>query len=107
MTAPATPALRFSDNAAAHRCEAHAGDALAGYVEYSHLANGVLLSHTEVLPAFEGRGVGSALARHVLEQARAEGQSVVPACQFIAGYIRKHPEYADLVQPQVRAAFKI
>lgn len=101
------PALHFSNNVDLHRYEAHRGDALAGYVEYSQLANGLLLSHTEVVPEFEGKGVGSALARHVLDSARADGQSVVPACQFIAAYIRKHPDYAELVQPQVRAAFKI
>lgn len=102
-----TPALHFSNNVADHRYEAHQGDTLAAYVEYSQLANGVLFSHTEVLPQYEGKGVGSAIARHVLDSARADGQSVIPACQFIAGYIRKHREYVDLVQPQVRAAFKI
>lgn len=102
-----TPALHFSNNVAEHRYEAHRAGALAAHVEYSQLANGVLLSHTEVLPEFEGQGVGSALARHVLDTARADGQPVIPACQFLAGYIRKHPEYLDLVQPQVRAAFKL
>ena len=103
----ATPALHFSNNVESHRYEAHRGDALAAFVEYSQLANGILFSHTEVLPEFEGQGIGSAIARHVLDSARADGQSVIPACQFIAAYIRKHPEYVDLVQPQVRAAFKI
>jgi len=100
-------ALHFSNDVANHRYEARHGDDLAAYVEYSQLANGVLFSHTEVVPAFEGKGVGSAIARHVLDSARADGQSVIPACQFIAAYIRKHPEYVDLVQPQVRAAFRI
>lgn len=101
------PALHFSNDAGNHRYEAHRGDALAAFVEYSQLANGILFSHTEVLPGFEGQGVGSAIARHVLDSARADGQMVIPACQFIAGYIRKHPEYASLVQPEVRTAFKI
>ncbi|MDA7418718.1 GNAT family N-acetyltransferase [Xenophilus arseniciresistens] len=101
------PALHFSNNVAEHRYEARHGDTLAAYVEYSQLANGVLFSHTEVLPEYEGRGVGSAIARHVLDSARADGQFVIPACQFIAGYIRKHREYVDLVQPQVQQAFKI
>ena len=64
------PALHFSNNVESHRYEAHQGDTLAAYVEYSQLANGVLFSHTEVVPAFEGKGVGSAIARHVLDSAR-------------------------------------
>ncbi|HYP70864.1 MAG TPA: GNAT family N-acetyltransferase, partial [Variovorax sp.] len=64
--------------------------------------------HTEVLEAFEGQGVGSALAKHVLAEARRQGKQVIPVCQFIAGYIRKHrDQYADLVRPDVQRAFKI
>ena len=90
-----------------HRYEAHLDGQLAGYCEYSLLKNAVMFSHTEVMPAFEGKGVGSAIARHVLDEARAQGMAVIPACQFIAGYIRKHHEYLDLVRPESRRAFQI
>ena len=66
-----------------------------------------MFTHTEVLPAFEGKGVGSAIARHVLDEARAQGKHVIPVCQFIAGFIRKHRDYADLVRADVQRAFKI
>ena len=107
MNTSANDDLRFVLNADQSRHEAWAGDTLAAYVEFSQLANGVLFSHTEVLPAFEGRGIGSAIARHVLDTARAESQSVIPACQFIAGYIRRHGEYLDLVSEASRRAFKL
>jgi len=100
-------ALAFTDNAELHRFEAARGGTLAAYVEYNLLKDAILFSHTEVLPEFEGQGVGSAIARHVLDAARAQGRMVVPACQFIAGYIRKHREYVDLVQPHVQRAFNI
>ncbi len=90
-----------------HRYEAALDGQLAGFAEYNLLKGGIMFTHTEVLPAFEGRGVGSALARHVLDDARARGLQVVPVCQFIAGYIRKHREYVDLVAPHVQAAFKV
>jgi predicted GNAT family acetyltransferase len=61
----------------------------------------VIFTHTEVLPAFEGRGVGSALAKGALDAVRAEGSSVEPRCPFIAAYIRRHPAYADLVVGEV------
>jgi len=99
--------LVFSDNETKHRFEAHRDGQLAGFAEYNVHPDALMFTHTEVLPAFEGQGVGSGLARHVLDAARARGKSVIPVCQFIAGYIRKHPEYLDLVQPQTRQAFKL
>lgn len=101
------PELRFTQDTERNRFEAFQGDTLAAYVEYSPLANGILFSHTEVIPAFEGQGVGSAIARHVLDHARAQGQQVIPVCQFIAGYLRRHHEYLDLVSEASRRAFKI
>lgn len=69
----------------------------AGYAEY--LATGALtvFTHTEVDPAYEGRGVGSALARFALDDMRAKGKHVLPVCPFIKGWIGKHPDYADLM----------
>lgn len=90
-----------------HRYEAAIDGQLAGYCEYNLLSNAVMFTHTEVLPAFEGQGVGSAIARHVLDEARAQGMPVIPACLFIAGYIRKHRGYVDLVRPETQRAFKI
>lgn len=58
----------------------------------------IVFTHTEVPPALEGRGIGSALARAALEYARAEGLAVVALCPFIAGYIRRHPQYQRLVR---------
>ena len=51
--------------------------------------------------------MGSAIARHVLDEARAQGRHVIPVCPFIAGWIRKHRDYADLVRPDIQRAFKI
>ena len=90
-----------------HRYEAVIGSALAGICEYNLLKGAIMFTHTEVMEAYEGKGVGSALARHVLDEARASGLQVIPVCQFIAGWIRKHPEYIDIVQPASRQAFKI
>ncbi|MEP7028866.1 MAG: GNAT family N-acetyltransferase, partial [Candidatus Eisenbacteria bacterium] len=52
----------------------------------------------EVPEALAGRGVANALARHALEAARARGLHVVPLCPFVASYIRRHDEYADLIR---------
>ncbi|MDP9900420.1 GNAT family N-acetyltransferase [Variovorax ginsengisoli] len=99
--------ITLTQNVASHRYEAHVDGQLAGYCEYNLLTDAIMFTHTEVLEAFEGQGVGSAIARHVLDAARSEGKHVIPVCQFIAGYIRKHRDYADLVRPDIQRAFKI
>jgi predicted GNAT family acetyltransferase len=71
-----------------------AGTAL---VAYRRKGKRITFTHTEVAPELRGQGVGEALAQAALEAARAEGLEVVPLCPFIAAYIRRHPEFADLV----------
>jgi predicted GNAT family acetyltransferase len=57
----------------------------------------ITFTHTIVPPALEGRGIASRLIRHALSEARARGLRVVPQCPFVAAYIHKHPEWADLL----------
>ena len=94
-------------NPAQHRYEIHSDGALAGFAEYKLLDGAALFTHTEILPAFEGQGLGSKLARFALDDARSQGVWAIPVCQFIAGYIHKHPEYVDLVKPEVRQTFQV
>ncbi len=57
----------------------------------------VAINHTEVPPDLRGRGIGDQLVRGVLDVIRASGRKVVPRCGFVATYIRRHPEYHDLL----------
>lgn len=80
------------------RFEAQLDGALAGHVEYQLAKDLIVLTHTEVDPAFEGRGVGSALARTVLDDVRADGtRKALIVCPFLTAWIGKHPDYADLL----------
>ena len=99
-------ALNIVNNAAAGRFEVKLGDDVA-FAEYRVLASGILFPHTEVPPAFEGKGVGGALVREALGWARAQGKVVMPVCPFFAAYIRKHAEWHDIVHPHYRAALGI
>ena len=82
----------------AKRYEAHLDGALAGFAAYRLTDELVVFTHTEVDPAFEGRGVGSALARFALDDVRTAGtRSVVPLCPFIRAWIERHPDYRSLV----------
>jgi hypothetical protein len=78
------------------RFEAHAGDGLAGFAQYVRTADLVVYPHTEVDPSYEGQGIGARLARAALDDARERGLAVLATCPFIAGWMRRHPEYADL-----------
>lgn len=93
--------VRVVHNEAARRFEAKLGDATA-FADY-RLRDGVMiLPHTEVPDAFAGHGVGGQLARAALSYAREQGLEVIPTCPFVAGYIAKHPEWHDIVQPAYR-----
>lgn len=71
--------------------------ARAGEAVYIRTPDLIVFTHTEVDPAFEGKGVGSALARAALDQARAWEVPVLPLCPFIKGFIERHREYVDIV----------
>lgn len=96
------PELVVTDQPAAARYEAHLGTELAGFVEYRLLGGRRVLIHTEVLPGFAGRGIGAALARHVLDAAVASEVRVTVKCPFIRTYIERHPEYAAIAAPPRR-----
>lgn len=89
-----TAALK--NNKAKSRFELDIDDHVA-FVEYTLSPGTIALTHTEVPKELGGRGVGSILAKAVLENVRGQGLKVDPRCDFIAGYIRKHPEFAELV----------
>ena len=93
--------LQAANNAAKHRFEVSLDDETA-YAEYKLAAGEITLTHTEVPKAFEGRGVGSQLAKAALGYAREQGLKVIPLCPFMAAYITKHPEWHDLVKASYR-----
>ena len=83
-------------NIALHRYEfdVDGGVALAFY----RLADGIMtFTHTEVPTALRGRGLGSQMMRGVLANVRAQKLKVVPACPFVADYIKRNPEFEDLL----------
>jgi uncharacterized protein len=70
----------------------------AGFAAYQLTDELVVFTHTEVMPRFEGMGVGSALAQYALDDVRADGtRRVLPLCPFIKGWIGRHRDYVDLV----------
>lgn len=91
--------VEVSDVPGAKRYEARIeGESeVAGVADYIRTAELVAFVHTEVPPAYEGRGVGAALVRTALDEARAANLRVLAICPFFAGWIARHPEYKDLL----------
>jgi predicted GNAT family acetyltransferase len=80
------------------RYELLVGGGHAGELAYRERAgNVVALVHTEVDPTLRRRGLGSALVAAALEDARARALRVEPLCPFVAAYLRRHPDYGDLL----------
>jgi hypothetical protein len=94
-----------TDNAAQSQFEVHVGGERAGLVRYHLNGDTLALIHTEVSDEFQGLGLASKLARAALDSARERGLAVLPYCPYIAGWIRKHPDYRDLVPEDSREKF--
>jgi predicted GNAT family acetyltransferase len=94
--------VRVVDNPDRQRVELRVGDTVAGRAFYELAPGRITFTHTEIDPSVEGRGLGSRLAAGALDMARERGLAVVPRCPFIAAYIRRHREYADLVAEPAR-----
>ncbi|MDQ6635258.1 MAG: N-acetyltransferase [Gemmatimonadota bacterium] len=79
-------------------------DTGAAVLTYERRGDTLDLMHTRVPGALEGQGYGGALAKAALDYARANGLKVIPTCPFVSVYLRRHKEYADLVQGAERLA---
>lgn len=82
-------------NADRQRFELNLGEHVA-LLDYTFLDGRVGFDHTLVPDALRGRGAGSTLVRAALTEARARGWRVVPRCSFVADFLQRHPEFADV-----------
>ena len=96
--------LDIRDNPDKHRFEADLGDGSVAVAEYTLPEGKIVFTHTEVPPAHEGKGIGSALIRFALAAARERQLKVIPICPFFAAYMKKHAEVQDLLDPSYRSA---
>lgn len=82
-----------------HKFEITVDGEKAGFADYVDTGEQRIFHHTVIEQAFGGRGLASALIGAALADTRAAGRRIVPMCSFVEGYVTKHPEYADLVDP--------
>lgn len=85
------------DNTAESRFEILVDGKVAGFADYRLLSDRVVFTHTEVRPEHEGQGLAGRLVEQALRTSRDTGLKVVPSCPYVARYIERHPEFADLL----------
>lgn len=90
---------------ASRRYEITADGEVAGFVTYRDNGAVRTLLHTEVDPAYEGRGLGSRLIQAALDDVRERGLGLRPVCPFVRAFLDKRPEYAELVPEAERSRF--
>lgn len=85
------------DNSTESRFELLVDGKVAGFADYLLLPTKIVFTHTEVLPAYEGQGLAGKLVGFALQASADTGLRVEPRCPYVAKYIERHPEFADLV----------
>ncbi len=98
MTDEATAVTNRADR---RRYEITRGDTLIGFAEYVDKGGRGIFVHTEIDPSFGGKGYGSTLIRAALDDVRAHGIRIIPLCPFVAAWIERHPDSADLVDTEL------
>ena len=84
------------DNSAKSRFELDVDGGVA-FANYRLTPSAVVITHTETPLALRGRGIASQLVEGALALIRADGRKVIAGCAFVVDYLRKHPEYRDMV----------
>lgn len=87
--------VRHDDGAHRYVLEVDGQD--LGFAEYRDDGQRQIFTHTEVDQSLSGQGMGSKLVRESLDDARRRGKRVVPVCGFVADYVKKHPEWNDII----------
>ncbi|WP_406466034.1 N-acetyltransferase [Streptomyces sp. NBC_00111] len=97
MTQAADPIVRNVD--ARHRYEILVEEVSAGFTAYRDRDGQRVFFHTEVDDAFAGRGLASVLVEQALSHVRSTGKRIVPVCPYVAKFLKKHEEFADITDP--------
>ena len=104
---PDDPEVTVRDAPDQNRFEIWVGGVLAGFSVYRPQHDRFTFTHTEIDPAFGGRGLASILIKAALDEMRARGIAVLPQCPFVRRYISRHLDYLDLVPATERAKFDL
>ena len=99
--------IDLRDNTVEDKFELYVDGHPAGALTYTIEDGNYALHHEEIDNHFQGRGMGSQLVTHALDQIRASGHGVLPYCPFVQVFLQRHPEYHDLVPARRRTEFEL
>ena len=89
--------LQITDNEQEQRFETFVGNDVA-FIAYRWQNGKLALMHTEVPPQAEGKGIAKELVKFAFELAKQQQRQVLVYCAYISSYIKRHPEYNELVE---------
>jgi uncharacterized protein len=92
-----TATLEILDKPERNRFEARLEGELVGLIDYIPLPGKIIATHTEVAERYKGQGFGARLVQGMIDQLRADGRLLQPLCPYVAAYLRRHPDEADVV----------
>ncbi|AZK97715.1 MULTISPECIES: GNAT family N-acetyltransferase [Streptomyces] len=94
---PSAPVVRHADTR--HRYEILVDEDRAGLTAYRDRGDQRVFFHTEIDDAYAGRGLAAILVEQALTDVRASGLRIVPVCPYVAKFLTKHREFADITDP--------
>ncbi|MFF3054942.1 GNAT family N-acetyltransferase [Streptomyces sp. NPDC057909] len=98
MTQPAAaPTVQRVDPK--HRYEILVDGKTAGHTAYRDRDDQRVFYHTKIYDAFAGQGLAAILVQQALSDVRTSGKRIVPVCPYVAKFLKKHDEFADITDP--------
>ncbi|MFE6148533.1 GNAT family N-acetyltransferase [Streptomyces sp. NPDC057889] len=91
------PVVRRVD--ARHRYEILVGENRAGLTAYRDRDDQRVFFHTEIDDAHAGQGLAAILVEQALTDVRASGMRIVPVCPYVAKFLTRHQEFANITDP--------
>jgi len=89
--------LEITHNDSGNRFETIVDEKLSK-LDYIRDGKNFVITHVGVHPELRGQGVAGRIVQVGLEYARKNNLRVIPMCSYAAAYIRRHPEYANLLK---------
>lgn len=73
------------------------GQTHAVFAEYASRGDERAILHVEAAPELRGSGAAGKFMQSLAEHARAENLKLAPRCSYAVAWLKRHPEFSDVV----------